>query len=71
MPFINVKANVNIRKILFGILGVLLLITALYIFCKPIYYRIYIRDRTKGNISVTIDGETFTPSAEDISGCLK
>ena len=71
MPFINVKSNANIRKIIFGILGILLLIAALYIFCKPIYYRIYIGDRIKGNISVTIDGETFTPSSEDISGCRK
>lgn len=59
------------RKIIFGILGGLLLIAALCILCKPIYYRIYTGDRIKGNISVTIDGEKFTPSAEDISDCRK
>lgn len=50
---------------------VLVLCTAFWYFCKPVYYRLYPFDRIRGNIQVVVDGQVCTLSEESFTDCRK
>lgn len=50
---------------------IIFLISTAAILGKPLFYRLYPGDRIKGEIRITVDGETVSLKDSDFSGCDK
>ena len=64
------KAMSKLKKPLIVILVLLICYLLLFLFCKPIFYRLYLGHRIKGDISVTVNSEMDEEMRENIKNAL-
>lgn len=65
------KAMSKLKKPLKVILVLLICYLLLFLFCKPIFYRLYLGHRIKGDISVTVNNGNYTLKETQFSGTDK
>ncbi len=59
------------RTLIAALLCIVLLVTSICFFVKPIRYRLYPGDRITGTVKVSVNGQPVALSEDDVSGCDK
>lgn len=65
------KVKSKLIKPLIVIFVLLICYLLLFLFCKPIFYRLYLGHRIKGDITVTVDNGDYSIKETQISGTDK